>query len=487
MNKRHILIILFFILIFYYTQIIMSGSVLVGDDLYTFFADGIKLDKQLDYGSWVMYLMNLLLYYIPNKLNINLQDWCISYGSLIKTITVTGIFVYIYKFIRKSNQSVISSLLGTFILYAIFFILHSRMFFVDFMINEGFFRFIIPAFLTEVCLYYLYSLIRGERVNNKLLTILSVITAASSEVAAVILISTILIISIYKKEKRYIKLMLMMIIGFIMLLSTKGFQEHINGKLTNEELQFQYIGEFLLMFIKNVIWDYIVIYIIIALLYVREKKEGFFSVIIIAGAFIFFISLFFMGKTSYNGTFWLDHNDIYSFLIIILIVAIAVLFNKVDIKICILSVLILAYPFYDSSLLLKNTLLNIKDNTYARDKIRLFYEYRNETAKMPELVKFRMFYSVMTKERMDVNDCHPIKDVSTKAEEDKLQMLLNMFYYPIMYKSGINTKQEIIKDGVEYYKKRGGSLREVELGEYKFSDLENREFVLKKGKTDKKK
>jgi len=477
--KKNIAVILFFIFIFCCTQFMLGAGVLAGDDMFSFIAEEIKINKRLCYGSWVMYVMNALFIVLPYKLDINLQDWCISFGSIFKTAVVTGMFIYIFKFIGINNKSLAGSLSGVFILYALYFIMHSRIFFIDFMINEGFFRFIIPAFLMEIFLYYFYSLYRNEKTNIPALMILAFFTAASSEAAAAILISIVFIAAIYKKRPEYIKIILMLIFGFIVLASTQGFHEHFSSKMKGAGLNFKYAGEFASVFFKNIIWNYIGIHILFAFLCLKNKKIAAFPVFILSGLLMFSAGLFFLGKTGYGGNFWINHNDLFSFFNTIFITALACVFNGVNIKLCILVSAALIYPFVNSMFLLKNTLLNIKDYSYARDKIMLFYEYKNMKPVMPELVKFRMFLSVMTKIRMDVNDCHPIKDTDTKEDEANIQKLFNYLYYPVLYKiqPSLGAEQTIIPDGIEYFKQQGGTLYEIDAGRYKFSDLKDKNFV----------
>ncbi len=495
-NKKNILIItLFFLCMFVYTEFLFKDSVLAGDDTFGHFViNGIKFLKTFHYGSYVMWIMNTILYVIPHKLNINIQDWCLIAGSIFKSGIITSIFIYIYKFTRKNNISIINSLFIVSILYMLYFLFFSKIYLADFTVYEGFFRFIVPSFLMEVFLFYFYCLQKNEKINMPALMIFSIFAAAASEVSAIILISVVFLNIIFhsikgfksnlidKNKKFMYYILLMLIIGFALLILSEGFQAHISEKTLQPNFNLNSIIEFCITFLNMVILNYIAVYIIIAIFYIRNKSNEHFPITILLGNFLFYLSLFFAGKTSYNNYFWLDHNDLYSFLIMSLVVSLSCCIKNINFKLYLLFIAIIFIPFFNSCILLKSTLLNIKDFSYARDKIRMFYYYKNLPPIMPEFAKSRMFLSVITRERMYIEDKHPIKNNFSDEEEYRINLLMNIYYYPGIYKTEYKSPNNIIwtiRDSALWeYKQLGGTLNEVKTGKYKFSDLMNEKFVV---------
>ena len=475
---------------FLFTTFLCADSVLAADDnCFTF--NGISFIKPLDYGTFLMYIMNLVLFVIPYNLNINLQDWCLAAGGLIKAFVISGIFIYIYKFLRQNDNSLNTSLFASAILYALFFVLHSRLNFIDFIINEGFFRFIIPAFLMEVFFYYFYKLWKGEKVNLYLLGIIAFFTALSSEVTGEILISGTIFSILYKllrnkEEKFFIKssacILFLLVIGFTLLLQTKGFQNHINTKLSENGFNFINFSEFLIIYAKSVIWNNIVLYIVLAILWIKNKENAIYSFIVLLSTFSFFLSLFFMGKTHYSKEYWLYHADLYTFLIMGILISTAAALKKINFKICIIAFVILLFPFIISASHLKTALINVKNMYYLRDKITAFYTYKGEVPIIPEVNQFLAIYMFLRRDtELSLN-----KKINFK-EKIHVPNVYNSFfdggvleyYYPIIYKIKPISNEFIVNDNAIYiFKENGGSLDEIETNKYKFSYLTDKEFVL---------
>ena len=490
--KEKISIILFFGIIFLYTWFLLRDSILVADDTcFSFLYGGIKFIKTLYYGSWLMWVMNTLLYVIPHKLNINLQDWALMAAGFFKSGIITIFCIYIFKIFQKNNSNFYGSILFTISMYFLFFILNSKYNFVDFIVNEGFVRFIIPLVLMEIFYYYFYSYIEEEKgkLYESLLMVLAFFAATSSEVAAVMLISTTLAAILLTKEKKCLKFLLILVLGFICLITTKGFNMHISEKMPGLAVDFSALGDFLVMFLKNVIWNYIILYIFIVFLCYKNKHKAFIPISITAGAFSFFLILFFCGKTSYNHDFWLDHIDLYPFLFTSLMLSISFIIKPIEIRkmieteIYAMVVLLMMTPFYDSSILLKNTLKNIKDFTYARDKIMMFYNYRGEEPILGEFSRFRMFLSVISSKRINPKELKTYHIVEIPDEQEKfIQELINRDYYPIVYGAKGITNWERKWNAIEIFENKGGTFDEIYTGKYKFSNLSKRDFVLKNTK-----
>ncbi len=509
MNRK---IYLFIFIIFLLSCYILSNGVLVADDIFFYFIqDGIKPYKEFLYGTWIMEFQNILLYYIPSLLNINFNDWALSFGTFFKASVITGIIYCFSKLgtLNKINNKII--IVCCSIIYLLLFICAKNTFFVDFIVYSGFFRFTFVLLLLLLFLYYFYKFyIKKE---NKIfhLIFLAILTSSSSEIAFFILLGTTflaLLHSLFEKSRNTKRTYLLSMIffavvtGTLILVNNNGFQNNISYKTYSNISTIQILTssfiEFSRLFVKKLILDYVIFHItffILLILNIKRKniESASFSIFIYASCLTFAYSLIFLGKTHYSGGYWLNHNDIYTILIPLFIFNISILlFNFLEtenLKIknyVFISLLIINFSlfpaFINSVQTFKHSNQNIKAHSYLRDKIRLFYVYRSEEPTVPNFgVLFSFFYLIQNK---DIEFGQSNIEINKDNEKHTFHQWLENHYYKNTYKleNMNNRNKDFIlvsdKEALKTFKEKGGSYNEIYKGNYHFADLTNKNFVL---------
>lgn len=508
--KKTVLI-LFFAAIFLFSFYIFNGSVLCADDIYfEFLLEGVKPVKNFTFGTWLMHFINIFLYYIPFKLSINIQDWNAFFGSILKSGIITLMFVYLYKFINFKNTKPYIPLITVSILYFLFFIWQYKTSFTDFIITQGFYRFIAVSCLYEIFLYYCFKLYTGSRVNIKMLAALAFLTASSSEhIAAISAVScTAMFIAAYfqnrDKIKIYFLILAAVISGAVLISLTYGFSANIERKLGGYSIDaasiISTIPKYTIIYIKRLIYNYLPFYILEALCFFAVlkagissvKKEAVFCCIILSGILIFAYSLIILGKTSYSGTFWIIHSDLYTIVQIIYMTEAAVSINAVlrvmpdkfipqTVLILFLTAFFTAAQAFHPIATLKTTLGNIRTLSYIRDKMRLFYSYKDIPNVMPQYAKFSMFWAYISDKKAEPYEDKWITFLETQDNEERVFNLLQRDYFSIVYSTDVKMEKldaAVNKDAIDYFRNQGGSLDEIKTGKYKFADLADKNFVL---------
>ena len=104
---------------------VMQNHVLTADDtILNFLTCGeISLKRAYCYGSWVMPLQNLVLYYAPYKLSqlsfiphINLQDWAQVAGGLFESSVIFLLIKYFSKFFEITKIGTVQKILWTILI-----------------------------------------------------------------------------------------------------------------------------------------------------------------------------------------------------------------------------------------------------------------------------------------------------------------------------------------------------------------------------------
>ena len=503
---------IYLLIIFILSCFILCNGVLVADDIFFYFIqDGIKPYKNFLYGTWVMEFQNLFLYYIPSLLNINFNDWALSFGTFFKASVITGIIYCFYKLgtLNKINNKII--IISCSIIYFLLFIFAKKIFFVDFIIYSGFFRFTFASLLLLIFFYYFYKFyIKKE---NKIfhLIFLAILISSSSEIAFFILLGTTflaLLHSLFEKSRNTKKTYLLSMIffavvtGTLILVNNNGFQNNISYKTlchtTALEILTSSFIEYTKLFIKKFFIDFAIYYaILIILLILNIKKRNIESVILAIfiniSTLVFAYCLIFLGKTHYSGGYWLNHNDIYTILIPLFIFNIVILlFNFIETEnpkiqnYVFISLLIINFSllpaFINSVQTLKHSNQNIKAHSYLRDKIRLFYVYRNEEPTVPNFgVLFSFFYLIQNK---NIEFGQSDIEINKDNEKHTFHQWLENHYYKHTYKleNMNNENKDFIlvsdKKALKTFKEKGGSYNEIYKGNYHFADLTNKNFVL---------
>ncbi len=490
-------------LIFLIFFFIFRYNVLCADDLqYNFLVHSPTIHSDFFYGSWVMQLQNISMYVIPYKLGIHFQTWALTMGSVLKAISLTAIFIILYKTLDVFNLKL--RYLASFSAIFLLFLFYSKNIYIDFLINSGFFRFVIPSSLMLILFYLFYKTFSDLKINLIFLSLLSFITAYSSEIAAVILIlfsSFIILYKFYLKHsfKSCIPFFIgfvSLFIGFFILISSHGFLMHLKTKLdilSPLSSIFFYLPEYIPVFFKAIFIDYYIFWIIVIFLLIINVKLNahiniVFSSMIFLSILILSFSLILLGKTHYSQGFWINHADLYTVFFslafyagFILFIPILNFFDKNYFFHVLFSVffIIISILFYNTSLSLHERIRTLEDYAYLRDKMILFYAYRNETPIVSIFTHLVNVYFYLT----PVSDLNPdsyLKELGVYPDDRKVGYLA-MFghYYPICYDQHISDVIVLPHyKAMEEFVLRGGTYDEIISRKYSFENLKDKNFVL---------
>ncbi len=504
----------------------------VDDTYYNFLADAkITMHREYFYGTWIMPVNNFLMYYLPYKLGINLQDWAQYFGAFIEALVFVILFRYYSKFFEFAQISKIMNLFLTSIVFMFIFFLLNFWNFADILIYSGFFRFIIPAVLLIIWCYYLYKRFKFQSfgtVSFIAFLLFSMLTASSSEIVGFMCIISSFILFVYsvlkKKEcnKDLAIIFIAILIGFVYLILTKGFQEHFWGKIQNGVFSFETLAINFFPYLKaclKKLFDIngFLLILFFTLIYFNKKvknsdDEMVFSSSLLAAAIILAFSLIVLGKTHYTGGFWIEHADIYIFLYFLCISGMEVLsinlLNMKSKKFILVCFFILLPLFCFSFIHLRVSINNTRDMTYLRDKMMLYY-YRSSQEQDKIFLPYALFvdsyYPIVCLH-------HPLMYQESRYDNKILSMASNIFnnfdsfvnlysrkifpgdiefiemyknsmyinYYPIVYKCKFNGKNlpiEFIdgREAMEIFVNNGGDYSEIKNHKYRFSDLEIKE------------
>ena len=517
MNKvfQYSVISLSFLMIAFVSAFIMQSSVYCADDLaFNFLEAPLNISRKLCYGAWVMKFQYVLMYILPHEFSMDFQSWGLTFGVFFKSLTLLlfPICAFCFYLVKKIPRliSLLLSVISFFLLFAFYY----KTQFVDFIIYTGFFRFVLPSLLLFISLFFMYILYFGVRVNSFFLLILGYICAFSSEVVAGILLSFSLLLLLFRFIEAYknkfqnvsvlpfISFFSGLIIGTLRLITTVGFSEHFFPKLGEMHISlpliFQNIPDFLYVMFSSMIIDYYYFWIIVLIFVIYNKlnkhnKANIFSFSVLFGVFVFACSLIIMGKTNYEGEFWIVHNDIHAIFIPCFIFIIMVLsselitknFSKAVFKYSLIALFIFSgLLFYFSASFLYQKLSVIKDYTYLRDKMVLFYTFKGQKPILPiSVFIYNIYFPDLPPFNSDLVDEATAPELSSPYDYSLGVLMMKLYYYPLSY--GVNVFREYDEplflnhnQALELFKSYGGSYDEILDKSYKFSDLNNTRFIM---------
>ena len=466
------------------------------DDIYYSFQDDrIKLLKEYFYGSWVVPLNNLLFYYLPNKLSINLQEWAQVVGVIFQTSVLMLLFWYFSKCFCGFDVRKKLTLTSIAIMAFFFFMYLVKN--IDFVIYSGFFRFIIPSLLFFIWGYYYHKYLNGEKIP--FLWLISVVAASSSEVVGFIMVVTSFAMFAYfeeEKSKNLLSVFVFSFIGLAILLCSFCFQRHLylkSGIHTISEFSVNIIPFLKVYLIKFLLKQGLFWLSIFGLIYLNRKYiktcrvEIALSLALVGSIMLFVLSLVLLGKTHYSGGYWIIHRDLYTifytvFLFIFIILSLNLIKND-GTEIFKKSFRILAVLFIPLFILscihLKSSISTMKYFYLLRDKMVLYYLSKDEDIILPRALcpefEFTVISHIKTDKKRFLN-YYPLhrffKDLPAEDNTEKfVKLLLNYYKQVYHYKSHKQNYYADFIDGntaMDYYFDHGGKLPDKE----KFSDLE---------------
>ncbi|MBR6163682.1 hypothetical protein IKQ26_07330 [bacterium] len=485
------------------------GNVLCADDIYFNFLDRaeITMKREYYYGSWVMPVQNFLMYYLPYKLSINLQDWAQTFGAVIEALSITLLIKYFSKFFSLSEIQRKTNLILTSISFMFLFFLLKLLKFKDIIIYSGFFRFLLPSVLLVVWLYYFYKIIKNKKVNLIFFCAFSLLTMSSSEVAGGILVCSSVLYFLYllisKREihKKQWTIFAFALFGLLVLLLSKGFQYHFSAKLENNIFDFSVLSNNLLPFLKVYLYNMFLqngLFLVAfgGLIWLNGKKhnfdEVFLSLALIISVFLFAFSLILLGRTHYETGFWVSHSDLYTVfyivyttVFIILSVPLIKFFETQKENNILKNLLIFLFLplFILSCVHIKTSVSNIKDFTYLRDKMTLFYLENGDDIVLPYACHTHNVYMLINNTYINFNSF--LKNYKRTSDKKEIKMIEEVYprmfksYYPLIYNydlKGKNTSVTFVKgrEAMNFFEYRGGRYSEIKNHKYHFSDLERR-------------
>ena len=524
LNMGHYVTLLFFICIAVFSFSFMKNNVLYLDDIMIdFMRDGIKFHIPLiGYGTWTLQFQNQLLCYLPNKLGVNIQDWALVFGGVFKAVVITAISYVFYKFIRTEKTPLIIALPLTFIFYSLFVILITNLTINNFVIYVGFFRFTFCALLMSVFLYLYYNFCINNNVNLWIILPFAVVTAASSEVVACSLLTIVFLTAISKiiygkislenfdKKKFFTDLLIFtaLVTGVVLLVSDEGFRCHVLTKKNSELTCFQdyllILPEFLKQYFKNVLFIHsfplCVLFLSYMSAFITNKsdknyllKKIIFSVNCLLSVLVLYFSLIIVGKFDATNDYWINHPDLYAFVIPLFFISLIIPLTNIIQGIyssqkrllfitAFLCAGILFPQLTNTANYLNNEYKIYKEMTYIRDKAIAFCMYSNIHLPDSDIFKYLFIDKNIYSESIE-NYEMPVTKLDVDDFEKSFKVILLEDYMPAVYNikkdnpkviNGITTLQQTMS----YLFNQGFRYDEVDKNEYKFSDISNRNFVL---------
>lgn len=508
---------LFWLGLFALIIFVMQNHVLMADDIVLNFLTngGITLKRAYYYGSWVMPLQNLVLYYAPYKLSqlsfiphINLQDWAQVVGGLFESSVIFLLIKYFSKFFDITKIGTVQKLLWTILTFILFNNFMYRLEYLDIIVYSGFFRFILPSVMMCIFIFYLYKYLKNKEGNVIFLCILALLTASSSEIVGAILFVTCfgVLITARKNEnsKQLMLIMLAAALGLAVLVLSVGFHSHFSAKLghdiKNLSILLKDLLPFCQVYIKQMFLDnelFFIAFMFLLLLNIKNRdKDSYNSEIILSvsmliGFLLFAFMLVILGPTLNGDDYWVVHIDIYSVLYLVFIIAYILLlqniikdnFNTKAFNAALIILILICMPAFNSELTQLRTLMsNIKDITYVRDKMVLFYLRNNEKDIILPDAAFRdNIYELQKNMRIHFYDFlyfykfDYIQEYRDVVYDEYYAMFDN--YFKHIYKLKTIPKDVKIEhingaDAMLYYENLGGTYHEVQEHKYRFSDLE---------------
>ncbi len=512
-------IIIFILTLFISISFFKTNCYYLDDDMSIFY--GYNLEPY--HGVFPIVLINRFFgFTLPHLLHIHPQNFLIGAGSIILAtlFSLVALSISSISFNKKKYN-----ILYPFVFLLVFGFIYKQIFTIsicEFLIREGFYRFLFPFIFYSLLLIKIMDLFTKSALPSKkditILSFYSFLLACMGEVFAFTsfftLISVIAVISLslsnselnLSKKERIKKLatlffpILFSLLGTIILVSNQGFLNHVNIKITGYDVSehwfdFLSIKYFLIDFIKYVFLFHrkvICALVLITILFYKylnfeNKRLLILADIVMSSILAFNIALYVMGSTQYFGGFWVRHPDmillILIFTIIVLMFMIRILINlleglsdknlKNNVLIFVFIFLLmqnLTYLKYnnDSYTRIALPLKKMREAVYVRDKLMLFYTYKNQKVILPYYVYYINLWNIYNQvpyENYEKN---------ARVEECYYEGYFNDVYGLKKIEYGFDEDNIALKK----FKEAGGSLTNDEIKASDFQKLLDKDFVL---------
>ena len=500
-----------FIILYIVLIKINSYSVFFLDDFSVIFShpfDWTYFWQNPDHGSLVACLPNKFFsFYLAEFLHQHPQDFLLQFGIYIKCFLFLLIPFGATYFVCNHKNKIFSPVF-LFLFLLTFNTLNFN--FLELAMSTAFYRITFPIALWVIFwVYFAKFYLNGLTPDRKYIltaSCIALLLGNSSETMAFISLVTGLIIFIYdfikNPQKKYsakfqnMDLALyfpfvMLFIGFLALITNTEFIHQLNIKqqrysdvtlIDNLPYIFIFIKEYInCVIIKHIIPIAVILFSAFILEKTNKteyKKSINFTLSMFAGYIVYFACLFFMGRTHYEGGFWLNHADLqftlHTGLIIISVILLKNVFCEIwqnkNILIKILLVLILTISltfsvktFSDTSEKYIDKTEKIRTYMYIYDKMALFYWKKGEEAIVPFAFDFANIAAFL-------NDKNPPLTQPYRYNEE----FHNCYIYSVYHVVPKGYYFTYPQNAMNTYKKNGGVIKNKEANTTHFYRLRNK-------------
>ena len=505
------------------------SSFLFGDDavsaMYPYSFEGmfdcLRFSNHGD-GYIGLFLSKFLCFGLPNMLGLHPADFIGIPGGIIRGIFMSLTLLAITNFgvlFKKSRLYYLSCFILTIILFFIF-CRNS----IIIMCYYSFYRYFFSLLFVSIFLNYIFRNLLNEENKTDWLKLASAaicgfVAGTSVEISIFSLIMLVCLLFLYSltvnkfvgneyflkslkiniNKNFYIPSLSLLTAAILVTTSQSGFQTMAAGRgLGNTLITKELIIEFTKTFADKYLYDNwglitsLIILSVFASIFAVKNKE--IKVIILPVFFIISVfttvfSLLFLGKTCYDGGFWLNHPNIiflYDMLLTFpLLYFLNYLYknlkelffnNKSKTEICVFSMLLIVLLITMFEMKIHNFEMiqdiTLKRKAYIMEKILRFYYLKKERPILPK--------DIILGDDFGSWDHFDTEDYD---RENKI----NASYYPRIYKDDISAElgYKLEDNAIEKFYKAGGTFSREELENIKFSRLFSEDFVLNKNYSDK--
>lgn len=459
------------------------------------------------HGRIIPYLIQyVLMYKIPQLLNIPVQNFAFISEGLVKAVSITALaYLSAVSFIKYRKGCASGVLLLFSAVYIMMFYMPANLLFES---NSWFFGYVLPVpvfliYTFMLCRYYILDKEKSPPpCKNAVLIFLSFLMPQLNEFTG---ITALVLLLILIKKLKFLKISLAAVIfSFILVLCMPDFWSIVHEKVHGSSFNIfsiKNIIDFAYAFFKVLIFDNILLwsgFAGISLFLIKYNKDEKsinlvqYSIFVFLSMSVFMVLVYFLGDTNNYHTglinnirpFWISYSGIlyqFNFVIFsyILFLSGYILKNKkvsgkavyaavfLFIAANITAVYYTYYPLYElnvSDNFNNKTNMQNKQTLYAMDKMSVFYLSRKQTAVIPRENAYFVFLDNVFPKNLE-NSNFP-KDIY--YDSDYLNYIKNEYNIDdISYGMTFENYDEALK----MFEKSGGILTEEELKKLDFNKI----------------
>lgn len=456
-----------------------------------------------NYNLFSGFCCKLFGFYLPKLINIHPSDFKSFYFCYIESaLFLSTLFVICKLYYQKKKIDYA---------FILFFALSICLFFLCLTLKDmliwiypGLFRMLFPTFFFIILSLLIANIIKKKEISKleKIFIIcLTLLCTTSNEMiaAATILMYIILLVCFLRTKSNLIEKKFLIITLIVSLLGVLSYHFAFFRKTTDINVfSFNYLinlfpllGEFIKGYLELIIFNQIIpllTIIISSFLLIKkgsEKQENLnivsFVLISVISFLIFFFLLFILGKTHYQGGFWLEHTELMVLFNMVLIAEIFIIFRQI------LQQKIISKKYFIIFSLVCSLIIGLYDFNFFREIHKEMGKQRKETYKLE-----KMYRLAALKKRVAL-----LPDSTLKigylwcyfaADWKNLNRFKNNIHFDSTFISFYRTFEEkdIFTEGFLYipkfeayedFQKNGGNLTAKELNNIQFTRLLDENFL----------